>query len=391
MFEDDVSLTPATLKRVYTEVERATQDSEGRIAVEQPRRKELRQIANPLKLGEMHETHFVLGHHWRSHFLRKEAEHGGPMTLAKLRAWMDEPSPMGLPRQVQNLVIMVFAAQTNRSFFLHGNAVMPALESLSDELELREQRLPSQAEWEVAIRRGGKIFGVTTSPLLNATNVAKFVDDVRKAAQEAKAACDEMTEKLRQLLPTLSHQGTETPRFNTAHAAQQLITAILQAQDGRLVEAMAGVKLGASDEAIEKNVRKAPAIVAALASVKWELLEGLRKLTDNRRERVEAIWASINDAFQKDEYAVALAPVLQEAENNAVRLLTDIPKPPGPPPPQLPTGGDEEPPPGYTVIAKGGSDSLTEKGLDKQMDEIRRALQSDKTARARLTWEVFKR
>jgi hypothetical protein len=163
MFEDEVGLTPATLKRVYAEIERATQDAEGRIAVEQPRRRELRQIANPLKLGEMHETHFVLGHHWRNHYLRKEAEHGGTMTVARLRAWIDEPSPMGLPRAVQNLIIMVFAAQTNRSFFLHGNPVMPALESLSDELELREQRLPSQAEWEVAIRRGKKVFDVTTS------------------------------------------------------------------------------------------------------------------------------------------------------------------------------------------------------------------------------------
>jgi hypothetical protein len=226
--------------------------------------------------------------------------------------------------------------------------------------------------------------------LLNATNVAKFVDDMRKAAQEAKTPCDEMTEKLRQLLPTLSQQGTETPRFKTAHAAQQLNSSILQAQDGRLVEAMANVKLDASEEAIEKNVRKAPTILAALASVKWDLLEGLRTLTDDRRERAEAIWESIKDAFQKDEYAVALAPVLQEAERNAVRLLLDTPKPP-PPPPLPPTPDEVEPPPGYTVIAKGGSESLTEKELDKQMDEIRRALQSDKTARAKLTWEVFKR
>jgi hypothetical protein len=391
VFDDDVSLTPATLKRVYAEVERATQDAEGRIFVDgQPRRKELRQIANPLKLGEMHETHFVLGHHWRTHFLRKESQHGGPMTVAKLRAWMDEPSPMGLPRPVQNLVLMVFAAQTNRSFFLHGMAVMPAIESLSDDLELREQRLPSQAEWEIAIHRGEKIFGLTTSPLLNAANLAKFVDDLLKAAQDAKAPCDDLAERLRQLLPTLSEQGTETPRYKTAQSAQQLLDAILGAQDGRRIEAMAGLTLNASEEAIEKNVRKASALLTALASVKWNLLEAVRKLADDRRERGEAIWDSIKDAFRKDEYAVTLAQMLQEAENKAVRLLSETPKPTEPPVHPL-TGANEESPPGYTVIAKGSSEALTENGLNKQVDEIRHALKSDKVARVKITWEVFKR
>ena len=389
-FEDDVSLTPAVLKRVYAEIERATQDEEGRIFVEgQPRRKELRQIANPLKLGEMHETHFVLGHHWRTHFLRKESQHGGPMTVAKLRSWMDEPAPMGLPRQVQTLVIMVFAAQTNRSFYLHNAAVMPALENLSDEMELREQRLPSQAEWEVAIRRAGKIFGVTTSPLLNAGNVAKFIDDVRAAAEAAKAPCDDLASKLRDLLPRFSNQGTETPRFKTAHAAQQLVEAILNAKDGRLVEATSGVKLDASEDAVEKSVRKAPALLTTLESIKWDLLEAVRKLTEYRRERGEAIWAAVKDAFERDEYAVALGPALQEAESNAVRLLAE-PPPRSPEPPKPRPGDDGEPKPGYTIILQGQDDEMTEKQMTKAVEEIRRALQSDKAARVKLTWEVFK-
>jgi hypothetical protein len=391
VFEDDVNPTPATLKRVYAEVERATQDPEGRIAVEQPRRKELRQVANPLKLGEMHETHFVLGQHWRTHFLRKEAAHGGPMTVAKLRVWADEPLPMGLPRFMQNLVILVFAAQTNRSFFLHSSPVAPALESLSDDMELREQRLPTQTEWDVAIRRGQNIFGVTSSALLNAANLAKFVDEVQHAAQEAKAPCAEMVEKLLQLLPSLSDQGSETPRLKTAQAAQTLLNAMLQARDGRLVEAMAGVQLASSEEAIEKSVKKASSVLTTLAGVKWDLLEGVLKLNDERRDRAKAIWASIKDAFQKDEYAIALGPALQEAERNAVKLLTETPKITiGEPPTALPIdGGKKEP--GHTVIAQGASDALTENGLDKVVDEMRRALQSDKAARVRISWEVFKR
>lgn len=152
-FEDETNLGGAALKRVLAECERATQTPDGRIAVDQPKRRELRQIANPLKLGEMHETHFLLGHHWRSHFLRKHAERGGAMTVAKVRAWIGEPQAMGLPRDVQSLIILVFALQTNRSFFLHGGPMQPTLENLPDELELREQKLPAQTDWDRARQR----------------------------------------------------------------------------------------------------------------------------------------------------------------------------------------------------------------------------------------------
>src|SRR5262249_30470287 len=157
-------------------------------------------------------------------------------TVGKLRKWMDEPLPMGLPRLVQNLVIMVFAAQTNRSFFLHNNAEIPTLDNLSDEMELREQRLPSQEEWEMTIQRGKKIFGLVTSPLLNAANLSKFVEDINKAARDAKDSTDKLAAKLQALLPTLSEYGTETQRYKTARAAQHLIATILQAQEGRMVE-----------------------------------------------------------------------------------------------------------------------------------------------------------
>jgi hypothetical protein len=338
----------------------------------------------------MHETHFVLGHHWPTHFLRKESQDGGPVTVAKLRAWMDEPSPMGLPKHAQNLVIMVFAAQTNRSFYLHNAPIMPTLESLSDELELREQRLPSQAEWEVDIRRGEKIFGLTTSPLVNAGNVAKFVEDARAAAEEAKAPCEDLARKLRELLPRFSNQGAETPRLKTAHAAQQLIEAVLNARGGRLVEAMAGVTLGASEEAVGRSVKKAPALLTTLEGIKWDLLEGVRRLTDYRSERGKAIWTAVKDAFERDEYAVALGPALQEAESSAVRLLTE--PPPSPPEPPGPKPKDDgEPEPGYTIILQGRGDGMNEKAMNKAVEEIREAMKSDKAARVKLTWEVFKR
>ena len=66
-------------------------------------------------------THFVLGQHWKNHFTKKVAETGGAIEVRQLRKWIDEPKPMGLPKEAENLVILIFAEQTNRSFFLHGS------------------------------------------------------------------------------------------------------------------------------------------------------------------------------------------------------------------------------------------------------------------------------
>src|SRR5262249_34630300 len=84
----EIELRPAVLRRVYQEVQRATQAPDGRIIVEREHRQHLRQVANPLRLGEMHEDAFILGRYWRDHFLRKAGETGDAISVVNLRRWM---------------------------------------------------------------------------------------------------------------------------------------------------------------------------------------------------------------------------------------------------------------------------------------------------------------
>jgi len=51
VFDEDINLGLATLKKVFAEIESATQAPDGRLAVESSKRKDLRRIAMPLKLG----------------------------------------------------------------------------------------------------------------------------------------------------------------------------------------------------------------------------------------------------------------------------------------------------------------------------------------------------
>src|SRR4030095_1842604 len=110
-----------------------------------------------------------------SHFLRKQAEEGATsLTVRSLRAWIDQPEAMGLPREVENLVILSFALQSNLTFYLYGAPVQPQLEQLDNGLELRAQPLPSAAVWQEATQRAEAILGMSSSLLLNAANVAQF-------------------------------------------------------------------------------------------------------------------------------------------------------------------------------------------------------------------------
>lgn len=183
----DTEVRTTVLKKVWPEIERAIEAADDRVLVQDRAVRQLiRSIANPLRLGEMGETHFVLGQQWKTHFLQSHAREGGSISVAKLRAWIDAPQAMGLPSQVQNLIILSFAGQTNRSFVLNGGPYQPTLENLPNELELREQALPSKEDWDRAIARAAGLFGLTIPQTLSATNVAKLVDAILGKAKEER-------------------------------------------------------------------------------------------------------------------------------------------------------------------------------------------------------------
>ncbi len=50
---------------------------------------------------------------------------------------------MGLPKEAQNLLILVYAAQTSQTFYLHGGIYEDAsITNLPDLCELRKDKLP---------------------------------------------------------------------------------------------------------------------------------------------------------------------------------------------------------------------------------------------------------
>jgi len=377
-FEGEVKR--AGLRRVLDVVRQAAQGKDGRVEVEKALRDEVRRIAVPLKLGEMGETHFVLRDDWKSELLRKQAQDGvKELTVRRLRRWIERPERRGLEREIQNLVILAFALETGRSFYLHGGPIDPPLENLDDEMELREQRLPNHASWTEAVRRGAAILGVAVSPLLNAQNVARLCDEVAKIAEERRAEVDRLRTGLHARLETFGIEIREIDRYQTAEAAAALLTAIRADEGDAVIEVLATAPIATSETAMGQAIKGARQTADALEGTEWTIFDKIRSLSGTYRARAEGIVQGVTEALIHDEHVSPLASTLRRAQSEAVNLLVEAAtRPPTaePPRPEAPIHG--------RMLAKQGRKTVR----GSEAGQVFQAIQADLAGRSGTTLEV---
>lgn len=365
------------LRRIHELVGSAIANPEGRIPVDRPRRAEMLQVAVPLRLGEMGETHFVIGRHWFSHFDRKVER---PITVAKLRAALDEPVAMGLPALVQNLVILVYADQANLSFRRHGGPWKAALDSLPDDVELRPEDLPAAEVWEAATERAGKIFGIAVSPLRSASNASGLASELEAAARATLADATVVWERLAELTRDFGIEPAAAARLQTAEAVLSLLRAIEAATGKARVEALARAPVATSLEAMGMSYRKSKDVREALDRKSWELFEAVGRLEGARGEAGRALRAEVAEALAHDEYAVAIGPKLAALESQAIRLLAP---PPAAPPEPAPARGQ--------VKAQGHREGVDRAGLQALARELDAELGRDAELRLDVDWKLVRR
>ncbi|HVC93470.1 MAG TPA: DUF6079 family protein [Pirellulales bacterium] len=379
------------LNKVLDQVMPSTAAVDGRASIEKALRPLLRQIAEPLLLGEMgpDATHFVLGHHWRTHFTRKAAETGGEMSVEQLRRWIDDPRPMGLPKEAQNLVIVVFAAQTNRGFFLHGSPCEVSLTNLPEKCEVRQQKLPDTATWSKAVARAASIFGFPGSPLASVANLGQLAVAVKKKCADGKPACQAYWQRLKERTTSLN-MAPAGDRIKTAAATLALVDRLCELEPAALVEALAAADVASSEAAMAGNLVKAAELDGNLNTAGWEIFEALEPLTDERRAEAQQILSDVRQALASDEHAVPLASALKGAQAKAVRLLTKQAPRPFPPPPPLPAPPLPPPPPGKAIVDQGSRQNL---GIDEAKELLTRLegkMAPNQTARIHITWTIEK-
>ena len=399
--EFQTEIKTAHLKKVLGVAVEAARTEDGRVPVEQRFRAMVKSIANPLRLGEMAETHFVLGQQWKNHFNRKAAEAGGTLRVLPLRAWMDQPKAMGLPKAVQDMVILVYAEQTDRSFFHRSLPVPePSIEKLDDEMELREQVLPPEEIWKTAANRAGTLFGVAVSPLRNAANLADLENRVREKVREWRTPAGELVARLRDQYPKFGLDAERSPRMKTAVAAMTLLERLAD-PDGEtgVVEVLADAEIETSEAAMGRSMETAAGVAAQLDRTEWMVFDDSGRGPDSA---ILEIREEVAEALGADEYAVGLIATLKNAQRRAIAAISRESRLPEsgkttggkdvdarrttPPLRKLP---DKATGKSARLLENGERNDLDTRSLAKVVSELEQKLARSPKRKLRLNWSIY--
>ncbi|QDU41271.1 hypothetical protein Mal4_56370 [Maioricimonas rarisocia] len=412
--EFEAEVRSANLKKVFAVGIDAARDGK-RAAVDKPLRPLVRGIANPLRIGDMgHDaTHFAIGDYWKSHFDRRASETGGPVSIAQLRRWIDEPQPMGLPKEVENLIILVYAEQTNRIVIRHGAPYDATLTHLPNDCELRREVLPPESAWNTAVDVAGKVFGVAASPLLKAVNVSRLAEEVRKLAAHDRVPCQTFARRLKERLSML--EIGDSDRLKTAEATATLVEQVhanAAGDDNALVAALAGARIATTAEAMGECRANAQGMAATLESTNWELFESLASLEGQIPEKVAEVKSLIRESLTSNEHVIALGPALKKAQAMSIRLITSAASTSAPvpqPPPAAPVAGSavtsasetqEASPavtqsseyrraePGRRVVDQGEASGVDLDRAGQRLEQLRQHVKEGRQVRVNLQWIV---
>ena len=383
----------ANLKKVYEEVHKATEVADGRVEVDKPLRPLLRAIANPLLLGEMHETVFLLGQHWKNHFNPKVAEAGGTATVGQLRHWINLPRAMGLPKAVENLVILLYAEQTNRTFYLHGAPTDASLTTLQDQLELRTWVGPPEAEWKAAVQRAASIFWREAD--FTASERGQCHGLGRGGEATGRAVPGPVPQPVQGAPRPAPENRNSARRCPEDEDSRRGADPLGPAQCGTCQRRGAGAGMrqsGNIGDGDGQESQGAGELADRIDATSWGVFGDVAELSGEYQTEAAEIRGAIATALQSDEHVVALAAVLKDCQTRATQLLAKaakakvkVPPPQQPPqqPPQLP-----EPPPGKKTVSKGERRDLGPADAKTVLAELDEKMAGGSSRRLTLTWRI---
>ena len=295
---------------------------------------------------------------------------------------------MGLDTIVQNLIVLAFAAQADRTLLRRGAPAQASLERIDDDVELHEQPLPDEDTWQKARERAGSLFGLVPSEVRKGATLTRLAEDLRAAATEKRPVLTALAQALQ---PRAEAFGVTTaaPRLITLRSAQTLLGALVGAGDAlATVTALASADLATSEAAVQRCLGSASDVRDAINAAQWDIISTAARLTDTRRVAAEALRARVLEALSEDEHVIPLRSALQDATTRASRLLAESvpPPPPTPPPPEPPP--PPPPPPGEEVIEERQAVTLGAADAGSTLEQLRGRVLATPGARLTLSWRL---
>jgi hypothetical protein len=228
---------------------------------------------------------------------------------------------MGLPEPIQDLLILAYAEQTNRVFKYHLGPAIAEIGSLDDEMTLEEVALPDEQDWTLALERAKALFGIPTSPLLNAVNVTALGEAVHRKVVDLAGPLQSLIGRLESIRVSAFGSGP-CARLDTAREGLLLLKTLEGVQGNTLIGRLAGFNLTGKPAVLASSMASATKLNLALETADWEIFEGIRNLHDERKAAADGIWQDLETTFASDEHAIALLPKMNELRGLAVKLLT---------------------------------------------------------------------
>jgi hypothetical protein len=335
-----VALKPNELDVVFGVVEQAAQDKVGRYEVQRHDIATVKKIANPLRIGIMHESAFVLSREWPD-LLTRKAGPASEITAAQLRGWIAEEQP-GLPEQVQNLLIACYAVQADKAWLRAGRPVEPPkIDKFPDDLVLRSQELPTQEEFDIASARAAGIFRIQRQPVRTARSVHALAEAIRRNANGRLEAVKDLAAELDRHAAELG-LSDDAERQATSRVLTPLIGRLAATTDDtQTVRVLAAADLQKDNAFFYAHLDGAERLTTALREVNWSVLEDFAAAADDVDQAL--IISALRQAAERDEHEVSLASPLRKAGDQAIALLRERARKPVPAPAPAPPPAADSP------------------------------------------------
>jgi hypothetical protein len=313
-----VPVKPGELDVVLRAVEQAAQNPVGRYEVPRTDVATLKKIANPLKLGVMHEQAFVLSREWPD-LLTRKSESATEVSVDKLRGWILDQQP-GLPGDVQQLVVACYAIQADKAWLRGGRPIdPPLLRNITDDMTLRSQELPTPEEFELALSRAAGILRIVREPVRTARSVHALAAKVRQNAQGRLTAARDLAAELTMHAATLG-LAEESPRMVTARIVAGLLERLaVTTDDTQTLRVLAKAELSRDNAFYQAHLDNAEVVISGLRTANWEVLDPLA--VEDADADAAAIVSALRQAARHDEHEVALAGPLGTAGRDALALV----------------------------------------------------------------------
>lgn len=322
---DGPVVSATRMEKIGSLVEKLLDERDRRMNVDKGERNDLRAFADPLGITETGDLAVLLRERpfqdIEQH--RQQAGIDAP-TVAHVRRWLDPQGTRGLPAEVQDVLISLYASWSGRTFLRDGKTYAPPRPGhLANDVELLRPELPTQAEWTEALNRAGELFGVAIGGRsLGARNLSAFSEKLKAKLAEVR----DTTDLAGVLEPRLRDWAgsADASRLTTAKSSAALFTQLSQSDAAALVRALANFTPNTSMVAMARNFTTASACKRLLQDeARWIVLRQVQGLLGDpeRGERAKFLLEDLSALLTADEVNKLLADGLSDLTRRADELL----------------------------------------------------------------------